>query len=194
MSTSQWLADQHPAAPLSTRGDTKPSMLCRAWAMLQDRLGGRRSQQAAALENDPQLVAMRQALRFALDRQPTSRSTLRHLVIFEKTLRRHGAGAFDKLPSSFLYRVNQQLGGMTDDAALRDLAGAIDRTLARRMDQAEKEFAFVSSLEFSTQVEVEEVDGDDALREFAMLWQGDQTPGSPLRTIGHPHAVRPQMP
>lgn len=146
-------------------------VLGRVWALLQTRIGRRRQPAASRQDSDPQHAAMRRALRRALDQHPSSRGMLRHLSIFEKTLRRHGSAAFDKLPSSFLYRVNQQLAGIAADDTLRGLGAEIDRTLAHRMDKAEKEFAFVSSLEFSTQVDVEEIDGEDALREFAMLWR-----------------------
>jgi hypothetical protein len=100
---------------------------------------------------------------------------LRHLAIFEKAFRRHGAGVLEKLPTSFLYRVSLQLESIAADEALRRLATVIDQTLARRTQNAERELALVSSLEFANQVEVEEFIGDDALREFSMLWKSQST-------------------
>jgi len=136
------------------------------------------------------LAAQSRALKQALDQHPRSRSMLRHLTIFEKALRQHGEHVLEKLPTSFLYRVYVQLEGFATDESLRRLTILIDQALERRMQDAERELAFVSSLEFTDQVEVEEFVGDDALREFSMLWKDGRALGMPQAEATAPRSTR----
>lgn len=140
------------------------------------------------------MAALGRALQRALDQHPRSRSMLRHLAIFEKAFRRHGAGVLEKLPTSFLYRVSLQLEGIAADEALRRLATVIDQTLGRRTQKAERELAFVSSLEFASQVEVEEFVGDDALREFSMLWKSQSTSPAVAANASRLHPAQDDWP
>ena len=109
----------------------------------------------------------------------------------------------DRLPSGYLHRVNLQLQGLiAGNALLQALSARIETTVARRMAAAEADGAPLSAMEFSSLVEVKEVDADEALREFAMLWSGEdgsEPPGTtrtqprrPDPDADHP-ITRPQM-
>jgi hypothetical protein len=185
----------------------EPGRLGRLWALLRRPLGRQASKSMSAGGLDPTFEPTCEALRQALKRAGGSRASRRRwrrLDIFETWLRRHGAEALDRLPSGYLHRVNLQLQGLiAGNALLQALSARIETTVARRMAAADADRAPLSAMEFSSLVEVAEVDGDEALLEFAKLWadeaSGDEDPGTtrtqPRRLdpdADHP-ITRPQM-
>lgn len=148
----------------------EPRQLQRLWAFLKRPLAFRQAQ--AAPESAPfesMAAALRQALRRAC-RSKASASRWRRLIIFEAWLRRHGPAALETIPLGQLYRVDQQLQGLAaGEPALQGLVTLIESVLARRMARVDEVQAPLSAMEFSSQVDISEIDADEALREFGWL-------------------------
>jgi hypothetical protein len=165
---------------LHAAGD--PGRLRRLWAFLHRPIGPGAARRQPAAAAEPSHMAMCEALRQALQRAGSSRAARRRwrrLDAFEAWLRRHGDAAMEKLPSGYLHRVNLQLQGLAaGNALLQALSARIEAILGRRMAAADTDQAPLSALEFSSLVEVDEIDGDEALREFAVLWAGDENHGA----------------